>query len=110
MTGCFLSSFSSPSSNAFYSLIRAENSPHDAGLAEVVAGSAGDRDEAAGRAVLEVIRLCGPARRIAGPAGAIREMPDAGLIDNAWLDRIPRELRPRRPEWTDTRDWQSAST
>lgn len=109
MTGCFLSSFSSPSSNAFYSLIRAENSPHDAGLAEVVAGSAGDRDEAAGRAVLEVIRVCGPARRIAGPAGAIREMPDAGLIDNACLDRIPRELRPRRPEKDRSHRYQTAA-
>ncbi len=109
MTGCFLSSFSSPSSNAFYSLIRAENSPHDAGLTEVVAGSAGDHREAAGRAVLEVVRRRGPARRIAGPAGAIREMPGAGLIDNAWLDRIPRELRPRRPEKDRSHRYQTAA-
>ncbi|MGI6414297.1 MAG: hypothetical protein ACOX1P_01410 [Thermoguttaceae bacterium] len=65
-------------------------------------GLAGDRDEAAGRAVLEVVRRYGPARRIAGPAGAVREMLDTGLIDDAWLDRIPRELRPRLQELIDT--------
>ncbi len=40
------------------------------------------------RAVLEVVRRCVPALGIAGPLGDPRDAR-RGLIDNAWLDRIP---------------------
>ena len=36
-------------------------------------------------------------------------MPGAGLIDDAWLDRIPRELRPRRPEKDRSHRYQTAA-